>query len=1417
LRKRGWWGVGLLGVALAGSITLLVPGKALPQVTDPQGTQTILHEQPDRAVQREANLLSNRIEGALRRGASLLSTLGEGDLTAFSRERMFLHAQDGQWAISLFGQPALKSSDQLVQPPGEAYLNTAELSDIQHSGPWVAERPSRRCVIVAAPGRNGQVLATQVPYRYFDEAIAHLPAPTGVRRFLLNAAGEPLDATVKLSDDEKEYCRQLLQEGDGFLATPDSLYAVSRVPLTGWAMVVRHPAGVTVPPLNLDTAQLSGPTMVSTGPLDAGPNPKGLILFPIAGAALFLGWRMKKRHDQPRLPRSTREARGMAPDHASLPSEPAPQLPAVIGGGDVEFLRTEQVRNLRELWNHTEERLSSQRNWVREELRRVTEQSTSSMTELAAVVNLSEQRLEDARSAWNEVQSQLLIRVEEARQSMTSERMERSEGDGHLLVQLQELGERTQGEFARIEGSLAEVRGLLSEAEGRTGEAIAALHSVIEGDREDRAETSESLTVLAERLRPLEALEGRLTEALVLVDGRLGSLADELRTEAERARSQSTALEARSEQAEMALEAQGERAGSLLSALDTLEQRVGSVLTEVETRIDAVRAELRDQSEGRFGEWLATCEERLASSAAQLREELRKMRESSTASALELGTLVSKAEERLEGARQTLDALTDRTRPLEGLEGRVTEALASVDERLSALTEDLRQAVEQGQIRLTASEARHEQTGMALEVQGDRVSALVRSVDALERRVSTALDEVAQRLNGVSDELRQQNESRFGTWIAAFEERLASSAAQLREELRKVRESSTASAIELGAIVSMAEERLDEARKGWEDLQAALSERVDVAKDTADGVAQRLEAEFGRIEASIASVRDLMAAQSTRVEGMAQVAASVETLEQRVSMALQEVDERLNEVRTELRAEFERSDRLEAAQGEVNARLEEWRDSWRSEAEQQLTTFAGDLQAEVLRLATSLDRQIEDVSQVASHLDSLVERYDHRIEHLDSGLTELGAELRTEAEHALGELDARLSDQMQALAALRSDLVSTEEAWHERLQSSAEKWAAESREQLRGLGDRLDEHVTESAARTESWQEAAEQKLAAAQQEVQARMDEQRGEIGKLRDALAKGLADLQGRVTQQGEQIEEFWTLEDQVSGLIARLESRIAAAEAKQLAAIADSEAQAATLRAETETQVEGLREQVQELGDRLDSQLESHSQTLDQRLSQADAASLDRTNTVQRQLDELSGQVGSLLHHLEEAAEQIQQLTGMKAQLEELAVGEVLHAAETESVKEAIAQLRDELADRTSQAASELRLAELTEAIQHVAAQGLQLASAVETNTAAGLTLETWIAEQLGVIQERHEQAIAEFGQKLTERDQENANLKAGMASLAKGQEIVARLEQQLAQRDRENAALRQGLATLQQGQEALANRVHMVVQVLAKISK
>lgn len=861
MQNRRWWGLGLLGIALAGTIALVIPSEAQTDAMLARNDFGSSNRQPDRAVQQEAQAIANRIEEGLRRSASLLQTLSDGDLTVFDRDRVALNAASSQWPIALFTATPGKGSEFGVQPPGERYLGPEDVVTVQKQGVWISERAPLKSVLIAVPSSTGQVLASRVPFSYFTQGLNAIPRANGVRRYLLDVSGKPIERDVAPSGEDRDWCQQLLQLGEGFLATSDAMFSVARVPSTGWAVVVRHPIGNTAPVVTFDAGTLGGPTMVASGPMQAPGLPKGILLYPLAGVALLfglgiVGWKQRwpGMEDGPiafgelalksvtgpirdRFERRTPPPESLPPSSevglATFAAEVPSKLPAAIAG-DVDFLRTEQVRNLREMWSHTEERLSGQRNWVRDEVRRVQDSTNTSIAELGSIVNLAEQRLEDARSAWSEVQSSLLARIDEARTGLVS-------------------GQQLHDEFrSTVEEQLADLRSALAaeqEAREEQGKRLARglgdLATGLETENSDRSRQEERLAAdFAQKRADLEAgLEAERQAR--------GQLGDRLDTEI----STLEADLAAKHDSQAALSARLER------DLDALSTLMNEEFTRLDDALQASRAlisELDTREADSRGHWQTALaaqsdrSDRLAGDLAQAREELsselaeqaQRLNHLVSDTQAQLGTEMAAIADRTQQLGDTLGALETRlssnrtsvNEQLTELRDLVQEALPPLRQELEALR-DLSGSVEQLSQRLDAHGERFEGLS-ALEKRlldlGKRMDKRFKELDATRRTFDERVEAANARVLQQADELEEANERLYG----------------LSEELDQVTERLDGTQQEVGDLKESFEVRLKE-------QQNALSQVREQHQDL-DRLVEKLENQaLNRLETAETKLIDL--------------------------------------------------------------------------------------------------------------------------------------------------------------------------------------------------------------------------------------------------------------------------------------------------------------------------------------------------------------------------------------------------------------------------------------------------------------------------------------------------------------------------------------------------------------------------------
>lgn len=1201
------WGIGLLGIAVAGTVALVLP----TQAPSDHGTSYALAAiQPDRAVQQEAIAIANRVDSALRRSTSLLSTVAEGDLAAFSRERIALNAVNSQWPITLFTASAGKGSEFTLQPPGERFLSAEDVSDIQRRGPWVAERPQVRALIAAVPSRTGQVLAAKIPFSYFADAIASLPKAEGVRHYLLDARGKALENASSPMGEDRDWCEQLIREGEGFLATSDALFAVARVPSTGWAVVVRHPLSGVNPPLALDPAFMNGPAMVATAPLGAGGIPKGLIIYPLAGVVLLfglalVGWkqrwpgmeegpiamfgehglrrvtgplrdRLKGRATPP--PSSGHE--GLVPFTAEAPT----QLPAAIAGDDVEFLRSEQVRNLRELWSHTEERLSGQRSWVREEVRKLQETATTSFSELSTIVNQTEQRLEDARSAWGDVQASLLSRIDEARNGLADaqdarrslvERIEQqdrrlgdsleafetrvgddlSASDARLAEQLGAIDQRLTGEMASLGVKLKmEIAGLTSRTDERHAalderlarevEAIKAkLASDLSASQERGEATREDLTkqlgALDERIATeTAALHKRLTQELAnqqdrsaqdisALDHRVGDRIGEL----EARLAQDLALtDARMKEDFARLEA---AIGSARAALDSLEARESADSDDARLAIDAQSERLSTLQDA-----LVEAEERLGSElrthATDVREVEQRIQSTAERFADEIAA-VSVHAERLEEA-------------LHDFEGRVATYRDALDERIVTLQADLQDGIADGEAR--SREALAEQQIALERLRGDLDITVEQALPRLRTEIEEVRGDVAERVEGFIQDLEARLAALDKQLKEAAEQRLAEGLDRMESTLQELRD------------------ELNSAQEGHQaDLETLMAELAVIADEA-----------LPSLRREVAPVR----AFDERVRG-------IETRASNAESRLDGFAEQVKAIRTEAEALAARQKAGDERHAELDSRLGALDDTL-APLPERLDALEGDV-APLPGRVEALEGQISPLSNRIDALEGSVSPMSGRVEALEAGLGQLD-ERWTSAEE---RFDTLIKETDAGLRGIADDLRRDQGALDKRVQETEGRF----------LGK-----VEDLASRTGAIESLANQRFEQAQ-----------AAIGGLDAKLA---------VSQQAQ--EESRRLSGELGGIKGRLEG-LALAHGRQQETLNAALSQLAKLQQE----MSGQRQDPQ-LAGRVDDltgfvqQLAEQSQLLAQALDANTAAAARTEGWLQEELGNLQSTQGQALAALE-----------------------------------------------------------------------------------------------------------------------------------------------------------------------------------------
>lgn len=1057
MQNRRWWGLGLLGIALAGTIALVIPSEAQTGAMLARNDYGAAR-QPDRAVQQEAQAIANRIDEALRRSSSLLQTIADADLTVFERERIGLNAASSQWPVALFTATPGKGSDFSVQPPGERYLSPEDVTAIQKQGVWIAERSPLKSVLIAVPSRTGQVLASRVPFHYFSQGLNALPRPNGVRRYLLDASGKPLEGEVAPSGEDRDWCQQLLQLGEGFLATSDAMFSVARVPSTGWAVVVRHPIGHTNPLLSLDPGTLAGPTMVASGPLQAPGLPKGILLYPLAGAALLfglaiVGWKqrwpgledgpiafgenafktvtapLRDRFDR-RMPLGESLPASSETSLATFAAEVPSKLPAAIAG-DVDFLRTEQIRNLREVWSHTEERLSGQRTWVRDEVRRVQESTTTSISELGSIVNLAEQRLEDARSAWSDVQASLLARIDEARGGLADQQEVQAEFRHtvedqlsdlrHALTAEQEAREEQGKRLAKGLGDLA--TGLESENTARSGQdaqlakdlsdAQAALQAALDAETKARE-------LLGERLSSdVAGLKGELATGIEGLKADLAAGDAEIRSELR------SGLEGLKN--DYAADLSGLK-GELASGADSLKSdldALGTLMNEEFTRLDGVLQAARtllSELDAREADSRSQWQTALTAQAERNDQLVGELAEARQALAAELADQATKLQRVVAEAQTELGAemaaIADRTRQLgtslealesrvgdqhQGTDGRLTELQALVQEALPPLRQelealrDLSGAVEQISYRLDAHAERFEGLsaleGRLLDL-GKRMDERFADLDIARRSIDERVEAANARVLEQADALEEANERLFG----------------LGDEIERVSEALEETRSDIGSLSQRVDNRVADTQGNISELQGR-HEALDRRFETLDRRTEKLEDHGKAIDATLTDLTGKVSEQARtqgELKGVSTEFAGLKGRLEGMSLAHARQQEALNaavQQITSLQQAFE----AKAADTALQSQVEE------------LTRFVQQLAEQSQLLAQALEASTVAASRSEGMLGEQLGQIRSEQTEAVSALTRENAALR-EALDGLRENNEALSNRMHMVVQVLSKI-----------------------------------------------------------------------------------------------------------------------------------------------------------------------------------------------------------------------------------------------------------------------------------------------------------------------------------------------------------------------------------------------------------
>jgi hypothetical protein len=340
---------------------------------------------PARAAELEARMLAERIESSI----------------SATRDRLRDVAQ----------LPAPREGQLALLGPGIRWNVVSSPTSVQATGPSVQDDPGHDRLWISAGKGLG---AIAIPRGWFGGAIAHLPYEPGTARFLLDASRVPVPGTAVPDGHERDLVQQLATDGRGVLESAQSHLAAARVPSSGWTVVVRHPSsGVWTGLKRLEPDFLAPATVVSALPAEPRKGPSGSWSW-LGGLALLAGLAVVAGKNPDglvrlggQLGRAARRPLALVRD-LHVPES----LPRALGPDEIDFLRTEQVRNLREIWTHTEERLTGQRHWVRDEIKRLHEDVTEGRRNLAIELNSLAARLEDERLETIQQLADLKTRVD---------------------------------------------------------------------------------------------------------------------------------------------------------------------------------------------------------------------------------------------------------------------------------------------------------------------------------------------------------------------------------------------------------------------------------------------------------------------------------------------------------------------------------------------------------------------------------------------------------------------------------------------------------------------------------------------------------------------------------------------------------------------------------------------------------------------------------------------------------------------------------------------------------------------------------------------------------------------------------------------------------------------------------------------
>ncbi|HEY9898894.1 MAG TPA: hypothetical protein V6D00_06900, partial [Pantanalinema sp.] len=553
------------------------------------------------------------------------------------------------------------------------------------------------------------------------------------------------------------------------------------------------------------------------------------------------------------------------------------------------------------------------------------------------------------------------------------------------------------------------------------------------------------------------------------------------------------------------------------------------------------------------------------------------------------------------------------------------------------------------------------------------------------------------------------------------------------------------------------------------------------------------EAEIGGdLRAQAKAVRDVeLLVQSTAERFADEIAAAsvhagrleeaLRGFEDRVGAYRAELDERLVALAAGLRDDM--------AGGEARTR--------ETLAEQQLAfeRLRDDLDAAVAQALPRLRTEIEAVrGEVARRVDGFVLDLTSRLETLDSRLME-AAEQRVAS--GLDLLETTLLE-------LRAELAAAQEGHQTDLETLMTELAAIADEAIPALRRDVAPVLVldERAGALEARLEAFEPRMAAYSEQVQAMqaeaaalavrhessdkrhaaiearlgsLEEGLEPLGNRLDSLAEGFKPLGNRLDSLEEGLEPLGNRLDSLEEGLRQVDERWDSAQGHLDSLIKEADAGLRGLGDELKREQGAIDKRLQETEGRFLGKIED----LAARTGAVEALANQRFEQAQRAIDGVEAKIEQSLRSQADSQRLSGELGGIKGRLEGLALA---HGRQQEALNAALSQLtklhQDVGAERQDPALVG-KVDDLTGLVQQLAEQSRMLAQALDANTAAATRTETWIQEELGSLQSTQGQALAALEQ--------------------------------------ENAALKASLEAMRETQDALSHRMHMVVQVLSKLSK